>query len=420
MVFGMPTSLFPALALDVFKVGPGGLGLLAAAPARRARSSARCSRAGFRRRRIGVGVIVAVAVWGVAIALFGLSAFSLPTRARSSSRSPAPRTSSRRCSARRSSSSTPGPASGSGDLDPHPGRDERAADRRHRGRDRRVVVGTQVSVVSGGILCVLGVVVIARLFPELAAHVPRYRGAGQGAGREPVREPVNSRRCRSRRSGSPCVTIPVGDARANRTSEDGDRCPSIRMRVCEAVVTASRRSRPAVVAALLLGGPTAVWLIMRFANPREARSRFGAVAADLHWICPECRSLNEDRTSRCYRCFLMARTDAVLPLLAGSRGRGADRRGDRRSARGCRSDRGRLTGSRRTSARMSTDPTRPSDEPSLTTAEPRRELVPADEGSPTAMAVPTPAAPIFEPLVLEPRVKVARQAVGRRDGVRRG
>ncbi|HEX5013781.1 MAG TPA: MFS transporter, partial [Candidatus Limnocylindrales bacterium] len=33
MIFGMPTSLFPALALDVFKVGPAGLGLLAAAPA---------------------------------------------------------------------------------------------------------------------------------------------------------------------------------------------------------------------------------------------------------------------------------------------------------------------------------------------------------------------------------------------------
>src|SRR5450759_3712609 len=33
MVFGMPTALFPVLALDVFRVGPAGLGLLAAAPA---------------------------------------------------------------------------------------------------------------------------------------------------------------------------------------------------------------------------------------------------------------------------------------------------------------------------------------------------------------------------------------------------
>src|SRR2546428_658402 len=32
-IFGMPTSLFPVLALEVFRVGPAGLGLLAAAPA---------------------------------------------------------------------------------------------------------------------------------------------------------------------------------------------------------------------------------------------------------------------------------------------------------------------------------------------------------------------------------------------------
>jgi hypothetical protein len=37
------------------------------------------------------------------------------------------------------------------------------------------VIGTQLSVVSGGVLCVVGVVAVARLFPELAAHV---RGAG--------------------------------------------------------------------------------------------------------------------------------------------------------------------------------------------------------------------------------------------------
>src|SRR5258708_28961674 len=33
MIFGMPTSLFPVLALDVFGTGPAGFGLLAAAPA---------------------------------------------------------------------------------------------------------------------------------------------------------------------------------------------------------------------------------------------------------------------------------------------------------------------------------------------------------------------------------------------------
>ena len=35
------------------------------------------------------------------------------------------------------------------------------------------VIGPQLSVVSGGLLCVAGVAVVARLFPELAAHVVR-------------------------------------------------------------------------------------------------------------------------------------------------------------------------------------------------------------------------------------------------------
>jgi hypothetical protein len=35
------------------------------------------------------------------------------------------------------------------------------------------VVGTQASVVSGGLLCLAGVAVVIRLFPELVAHVSR-------------------------------------------------------------------------------------------------------------------------------------------------------------------------------------------------------------------------------------------------------
>jgi ENTS family enterobactin (siderophore) exporter len=37
------------------------------------------------------------------------------------------------------------------------------------------LVGPQAAVVSGGILCLLGVVVVARLFPELAGHTIRPR-----------------------------------------------------------------------------------------------------------------------------------------------------------------------------------------------------------------------------------------------------
>jgi hypothetical protein len=43
------------------------------------------------------------------------------------------------------------------------------------------VVGPQLSVVSGGVICLVGVAVVARLFPELAAHVTRSRPSGEGA-----------------------------------------------------------------------------------------------------------------------------------------------------------------------------------------------------------------------------------------------
>ncbi|MEA2517956.1 MAG: hypothetical protein QOF49_36, partial [Chloroflexota bacterium] len=78
MIFGLPVSLFPALALDVFHAGPEGLGLLAAAPAVGAMLGALFSGWVARVRRVGRAVIVSVAVWGIAITLFGLAQFSFP------------------------------------------------------------------------------------------------------------------------------------------------------------------------------------------------------------------------------------------------------------------------------------------------------------------------------------------------------
>jgi MFS family permease len=78
MIFGMPTALFPALALDVFRAGPVGVGLLNAAPAAGAFVAVFLSGIVTRLRRIGRGIIVAVVVWGASIALFGLSTFSFP------------------------------------------------------------------------------------------------------------------------------------------------------------------------------------------------------------------------------------------------------------------------------------------------------------------------------------------------------
>ena len=77
MIFGMPTALFPALALTVFGLGPGALGLLYAAPAAGALVGSLFS--GWVRRvsRQGMAVFVAIGVWGAAIAGFGLAGRTL-------------------------------------------------------------------------------------------------------------------------------------------------------------------------------------------------------------------------------------------------------------------------------------------------------------------------------------------------------
>jgi MFS family permease len=78
MVFGSPRSLFPALALDVFKVGPAGVGFMAAAAGLGAFVGAVFSGWTSTVRRPGRAVLVAVAVWGLGIVGFGLSTFSFP------------------------------------------------------------------------------------------------------------------------------------------------------------------------------------------------------------------------------------------------------------------------------------------------------------------------------------------------------
>ena len=77
MIFGMPRAVFPALASETFALGAAGLGLLYAAPAAGALIGALTTGWVGRIRRQGIAVIVAVAVWGGAIALAGLSLFSL-------------------------------------------------------------------------------------------------------------------------------------------------------------------------------------------------------------------------------------------------------------------------------------------------------------------------------------------------------
>jgi len=173
MIFGMPTSLFPVLGLDVFRAGPAGVGLLAAAPAAGAFVGALLSGWLGRVRRPGRAVIVAVAVWGAAIVAVGVSTFLLPlafallflavagaadvfsavlrgTIVQLST----PDELRGRVSAVNGLVVRSGPAVG--DI-------EAAA--------VASVIGAQASVLSGGILCLVGLIGVVRAFPELGRHV---------------------------------------------------------------------------------------------------------------------------------------------------------------------------------------------------------------------------------------------------------
>lgn len=76
MVFGFPSALFPVLAISVFHVGAPGLGLLAAAVAVGALVASLLSGLLTAIRRKGVAFVAFVCAWGAAITLFGLSSFS--------------------------------------------------------------------------------------------------------------------------------------------------------------------------------------------------------------------------------------------------------------------------------------------------------------------------------------------------------
>jgi len=72
-VFGLPKALFPALATDVFRNGAVGLGLLNAAPGVGAVLAAFLTGWCGRMRHQGRAVVILVAVWGAAIAVFGVA-----------------------------------------------------------------------------------------------------------------------------------------------------------------------------------------------------------------------------------------------------------------------------------------------------------------------------------------------------------
>jgi MFS family permease len=170
MVFGLPVALFPILAVDVYGVGAAGVGLMTSAVAAGALVGALLTGWVSRVRYQGRAVIWAVLAWGLAITLFGLVTFSFPLALLLLAAAGAadlvsavfrgtilqagvPEHLRGRLSAIHLMVVTGGPRIG--DLE---------------ATGVAALVSTQFSVVSGGVLCMLGVALVARRFPQLARY----------------------------------------------------------------------------------------------------------------------------------------------------------------------------------------------------------------------------------------------------------
>jgi MFS family permease len=167
MVFGMPKALYPAVAASFG--GPAALGVLTAAPA--VGSLLVLATSGWTRRvnRHGVAILVAAGIWGVGITLFGLTSALLLALVFLAVAGAAdtvsglfrtamwdrtvPATHRGRMAGVELVSYTAGPALG--DL------------------EAGVVAslaGVRAAVVSGGVLCVLGTVVLGVALPALRRY----------------------------------------------------------------------------------------------------------------------------------------------------------------------------------------------------------------------------------------------------------
>jgi hypothetical protein len=171
MIFGMPRALFPAIAGDFYGGGAGTVGLLAAAPAFGALLAAIMSGGVGRVRRQGLAVLVAATVWGIAITLFGFTralAVGLALLAVAGAADVVSAV------FRATILQTATPDVMRGRLQgvflvvvaggPRLGDVESGA--------VASLTSERVSVISGGLLCVLGVFVLAALYPGFARYRP--------------------------------------------------------------------------------------------------------------------------------------------------------------------------------------------------------------------------------------------------------
>jgi MFS family permease len=183
MVFGMPRALFPALALAHFGVGAAGLGLLYAGPGIGALAGSLLSGWVTRVEYQGRLVLGSIGAWGLAITCFGLlpwfwlavlllalagAADMLSAVFRNTiTQLSVPDGFRGRVSSLDSMVVLGGPALG--DL-------EAGA--------VASVTSVEFSVVSGGLACIAGIVLLGLVFPALR----RYRHAGDGAPSQPAPE----------------------------------------------------------------------------------------------------------------------------------------------------------------------------------------------------------------------------------------
>jgi predicted MFS family arabinose efflux permease len=188
MTFGMPRALFAVLSLTVYHAGPEGTGLLYAAVSAGATVAALTTGWLEHARWLGRIVIVAVIVWGGAIALAGVTS-SLWIAAAMLAIAGAADSVSAVCRSAINMSVTPDHMRGrmssvftlvvtSG---PRLGDLESGA--------AAGLVGTRMSVTSGGLACIAGVGLIVAAFPALAAYdgdrhkrVPTEGAEGASAG----------------------------------------------------------------------------------------------------------------------------------------------------------------------------------------------------------------------------------------------
>jgi hypothetical protein len=169
MTFGMPRALFPVLSLTVFHAGASGTGFLLAAVSAGATVAALTTGWLEHARFLGRIVLVAVAIWGVAIAAAGTMTAILPAALLFAVAGAADSVSAV-CRSTISQSVTP---------DHMRGRMSSVfslvvASGPRLGDVEAGVVASAVtprfSVVSGGLACIASVAIVAIAFPELVSY----------------------------------------------------------------------------------------------------------------------------------------------------------------------------------------------------------------------------------------------------------